>query len=76
MHTQRQTIHAITNLKAYYDCQLLNICRMIEELVGVDCNAIKLIMKVIPIVKYFIHTGYEISKGWYSGIWDSITRIG
>lgn len=70
------TIHTIIDLEAYYDRQLQNLYRIIEESVGIDRNMIKLIMKVILIIEHYVCTGYRMSKEKYGGIDDPIIGIG
>ena len=55
---------------------MLKLCRVIEELVGIDCNAIKLFMKVLLIIKYHIFTIHGISQTSYGGIGDKIVGTG
>ena len=70
------TVHAITDLKAYYDRKLLNLCWIVEELVGVNRRVIKLIMKVIPCIEYHICTGYSNSNQIYGGEQNQIRETG
>ena len=42
-----QTVHNFTDLDSCYDRQLANVCRVVEEAVGVDRMTIKLFTKVI-----------------------------
>ena len=52
-------------MELYYNHQLLNIGGIIKELVGVNRKVIKLIMKVIPIMNYYMCTSFGISKASY-----------
>ena len=58
-------VHAITNLELCYDQQLCNMASMVEESVGIDCNGMKLIAKVLPILNHYVCTGFGMSKGCY-----------
>jgi len=69
------TAHAITDLKAYYDRQHPNLYGIVEESVGVNYQAIKLIMKVILRMEYHIYTGYGISSEWYGREKNQIGEI-
>ena len=42
----------------------------IEELVRIDRNVIKLIMKIIPIMEHHIYTRHGMSKEKYGGVED------
>ena len=64
----------MTDLWSYYDCQLLNFTSIIEELISIERQSIKLFTKVLPVFKYFISTGFGISKTFYGGQSDSTGR--
>ena len=66
-------INTITDLEAYYDRQLPNLISIIEELIGIDRNTIKLITKVLPIMKHSVCTSFGVSKESYMSIEDLIT---
>ena len=55
----------VTDLAAYYDRQLSNIKSIIVESVGVDRVFIKLVARTLPSVKYYIYTGYGVSRESY-----------
>ena len=59
------TIHVITDLEACYNCQLSNICRLIEESLRILREGIKLITKTIIILRYYICISFGISKESY-----------
>ena len=54
-------MHVVTDLSSFYDRQLANIERIVLESTGVDRHAVKLFTKVIPIMNYYISSGYGIS---------------
>ena len=59
------TIHSISDLKAYYDRQLLNIGCMVQEAVGVNWVAAKIFQIVLPVIKYYAVMDYGISTESY-----------
>ena len=54
MFNYKPMVYVITDLEAYYDRQLSNICRIVEESLGISRQGIKLIAKVLPVLKYYI----------------------
>ena len=66
----------VIDLEVYYNRQFPNLYEIIEESVRIDRNIIKLIMKVILIMEYFVYAGYRMSSRSYGEILDSIARIG
>ena len=65
MLNYKLTVYVITNLKACYNHQLSNVYGMIEELVGVCREGVKLIAKALLELKYYIYTRFSISKQLY-----------
>ena len=61
MRTNKLYIHIITNLEACYDRQLANIGGIVEEVVGVNRNVIRTIIKDLLVLKHYIYTGFRIS---------------
>ena len=61
------TIYHLTDLQSCYDRQLANIGGIVEESVGRDRQAIKLITKVIPNWKHHLSTAFGISEKYYGG---------
>ena len=61
------TIHNITDLEVYYNRQLPIISGLMQELVGVNRKAIKVISNKIPRFIYFIRTHFGIYKEKYRG---------
>ena len=55
---------AMTDLQSCYDCQLANVRGIIEETVGHDRSAMKLIAKVAPRWEHHVSIGCGISKWW------------
>ena len=55
------TVHVITNLEAYYDRQLSNICGIVKESIIISREGVKLISKVLPVLKHFVWTGFRTS---------------
>ena len=66
----------ITDLEACYHRQLANIGEILEELVGANRNAIRIITKVLPILNHFIYTGFGISSQSYGSNKDPIRGLG
>jgi len=73
MRDYYEMVHTITNLELCYDQQLSNMASMVEEPVGIDCNGVKLIAKVLPVLNHNVYTGFGISKGYYG---DEMNIIG
>ena len=65
--SSKPTIYHLTDLQSCYDRQLANIGGIVEELVGRDRRAIKLITKVIPNWEHYLSTAFGISKKYYGG---------
>jgi len=61
------TIYHLTDLQSCYNRQLANIGGIVEESVGRDRQAIKLITKVIPNWEHHLSTAFGISKKYYGG---------
>ena len=61
MRTNKLYIHVITNLEACYDRQLANIGGIVEEVVGVNRNVIRTIIKALLVLKHYIYTNFRIS---------------
>jgi len=49
---------------------------MVEESVSIDREGVKLILKVLPVLKHFVCTGFGISKQYYGDVKQEIGRIG
>jgi len=63
----KPTIYHLTDLKACYDRQLAEVGGILEESVGRDRDALKLISKVIPNWNHYVSTAYGISEKCYRG---------
>ena len=63
--TEDSCAHVTSDLEACYDRQLPNIGGIVEESIGVNREAIKLITKVLPRCKHFIGTTYGVGKESY-----------
>ena len=74
--TRNPTLHNMTDLEACYDRQLPNIASILQESMGVERKAIKLLTKVIPIFKYYICTIYGVSNTCYRGEIDPLAGSG
>ena len=57
----------MSELEACYDRKLPNIGGIVEESIGVNREAIKLITKVLPRWKNFIASTHGVSKESYDG---------
>ena len=71
-----EIVHNLTDIKAWYDHQLENLGSIIEELVSIEHEPIRLFIKVLPRFKYFIYTRYRISKTYYDGLNNLASRTG
>ena len=69
-------LHTVTDLQAYYNRQLQNLYGIIEELVELDRNTMKLFMKVIIIMIPYIYTAHSVSSISYRGIEEEIAGTG
>jgi len=76
MISGKDTMYAITDLQSCYDRQLAEIGGIVEESVGRDRAAIKLITKVIPNWRHYIRTGFGISNEYYGGEYDQLAGTG
>ena len=74
--TEEPSACTMSDLEACYDRQLLNIGGVVEESVGANREAIKLITKVLPRCNYFIGTTYGVSKDSYGGMNASLGGTG
>ena len=54
-------IHVVTDLATCYDKKLVEIEGIVLELTGIDRHATRLFSKVLPIMLYYICSGYGIS---------------
>ena len=54
MLSGKETIYTITDLQSYYDRQLAEIGGILEESVGHDRAAMKIISKVIPVFSFVV----------------------
>ena len=54
-------------MQFYYDRKLLKIGSIVEEAVERKRKAMYLFIKIIQEFKYYINTGYELSKISYRG---------
>ena len=62
-----KTAHSLTDLEFFYHRQLANVYGVVEEAVGVDMMASKLLTKVIPRFEHFMHTNFGISEETHGG---------
>ena len=76
MLSGKESIYTITDLQSCYDCQLAYIRGIIEESVGRDHAAMKLIAKVIPNWRHYVQTGFGISESYYRGENNRLAGIG
>ena len=76
MLSGKMTIYTITDLQSCYDRQLAEIGGILEESVGRDRAAMKIISKVIPNWKHYICTGFGISKFYYGRENDRLAGTG
>ena len=71
----KEMIHTISDLKACYDRQLLNIGCIVEEAIGVEHEPAKLFAKILPVMQHYICTSFGISKEYYGSITYKLGRI-
>ena len=64
----------MTDIRSCYNRQLLNIGRIIEELVSKNRQVMKLFRKVMLLCYYYICIGYGISAIYYRGIIQQLAR--
>ena len=76
MQNMEQTVHNFTDLESCYDRQLANLCRVVEEAVGIERIAIKLFIKVIPWFEHCTHTHFGISEESYGDRNDPLGGLG
>jgi len=72
----KRNINTITNLEAYYDCQLPNLGSIIKESVRVERKCIALITKVLSIMNHYVCILFGISKQSYSSKEEEIASTG
>ena len=65
--TEEVFSYAISDLEAFYDIQLPKIGGVVEESVGVNRKAIKLVKKGLHRSKHYVGTSYGISEQSYAG---------
>ena len=73
LRTGKPTMHTISDLKACYDRQLPNIGCMVQEAVGVNRHAAKLIQNILPIMQHHVATDYGISTESYG---SEVNKLG
>lgn len=66
----------LTDLQSCYDRQLANIGGIVEESVGRDRKAIKLITKVIPNWEHCLSTAFGVSEKHYGGENNALVGTG
>jgi hypothetical protein len=76
MLSGKKTIYTITDLQSCYDRQLAEIGGILEESVGKDRSAMKLIAKVIPNWRHYVCTGFGASSTYYGGEEDKLAGTG
>ena len=74
--SSKLTIYHLTDLQSCYDRQLANIGGILEESVGRDRRAMKLITKVIPNQQHYLSTVFGISESYYRGEQDKLAGTG
>ena len=58
-------MHAISELKAYYDRKLMHIGCLGQEAVGVEREPAKRFAKILPVTYYHAPSSFGISKDYY-----------
>ena len=76
MLSGKKTIYTITDLQSCYDRQLAEIGGILEESVGKDRSAMKLIAKVIPNWRHYVCTRFGASSTYYGGEEDKLAGTG
>ena len=66
--TEEPFAHTMSDLEACYDTKLPNIGGIVEEWVGANREAMKLIMKALPKCKHCVGTTQRISKDSHRGM--------
>ena len=72
-YTSEPTIYLLSDLEACYDRQIPSLGGIVEEALGVNRNAIKVICNTVSQFKHFICTGFGISKESYGGPEEQLT---
>ena len=62
------SIHNLTDLQSYYDCQLANYGSIIKEPVGKNYQAMQLFTKLMLVWYHYMCTRYRISTTYYRGV--------
>ena len=62
-----EIVYNLTDLKACYNRQLLDIISIVEELTGIERELVKLFAKVLLRMKHFISIRFGISNIFYRG---------
>ena len=76
MMSGKKTMYTLTDLQSCYDRQLAEIGGILEESIGKDRSAMKVITKVIPKWRHFICTGFGISAMYYGGVNNILAGTG
>ena len=70
------TVHLFSDLDSCYDRQIPMLAGIVEESLGVNRSAIKVICDTVSKFKHFTCTGYGISNEYYGGDLESLTGTG
>ena len=76
MISLENTIYAFADLKAHYDCKLLKLGSMIEEVLVRDRNAMFMFAKTLPILQRHTCTRCRISENWHGGTSSKLAETG
>ena len=75
-YNNKPTIHLLSDLEACYDRQIPSLGRIVEEALGVNRKAIKLLCNTVSRFKHFTCTGFGISKKYYGRLNEKLTGTG
>ena len=64
--------HNVSDLKTYYDSQLLSIRCMVQGSVRIQWEAAKIFQRVLSIMNHYVHTGFRISNASYENKRDNV----
>ena len=69
-------VFTMSDLEACYDSQLPNMGGKVEESIGVNRKAIKIVNKVLPWCKHLLGIDHDLSKDSYEEINEWLGKIG
>ena len=71
-----ENVHAMSDLEAFYDRQLPELCGLVEESLGANRKVVTLVSKVLTRLEHHVGTVNGVSKDKHGGEKDVLGRIG